>query len=392
MDGGKSRKWRMKIGIGNLSDEVFIRILTYLRAVDLASAREVDKTIFSSLRVSAAVHLELNDYTSFGGVSPQFKIPSVKISDLLRPDILYLREISSIIIALNNSPPPFGKGLKIKFTATPHKYYLAGYWISTSWVANAKKHFDALVLPELEGNVSVKKGGKRKNSKIRQRRGSDTLPPWPAMNADLLCPHDNLSLTNGGGLKGRRRSIDSRSWFLLRKFYPHGPTYKCSTASECDICFMEKEEAKANAVGKKEAELQVRRNDYIPSDLEALSVRKCGVPVASITSRVDMYTSDAFADPKPTSIVDNNFTFSSASSFENLEDSFFNPSNFRDDAAVSFQQPLVPGLYNLVPRGWLKSWRRYTKDPDLTSLPALDCSSLFCSSHGKNLFAEIDQI
>ena len=111
MDGGKSRKWRMKIGIGNLSDEVFIRILTYLRAVDLASAREVDKTIFSSLRVSAAVHLELNDYTSFGGVSPQFKIPNVKISDLLRPDILYLREISSIIIALNNSPPPFGKGL-----------------------------------------------------------------------------------------------------------------------------------------------------------------------------------------------------------------------------------------------------------------------------------------
>eukprot|EP01037_Dinobryon_pediforme_P028410 gene28410-31677_t len=68
-----------------------------------------------------------------------------------------------------------------------------------------------------------------------------------------------------------------------------------------------------------------------------------------------MYTSDAFADPKPTSIVDNNFTFSSASSFENLEDSFFNPSNFRDDAAVSFQQPLVPGLYNLVPRGWLKT-------------------------------------
>jgi hypothetical protein len=45
-------------------------------------------------------------------------------------------------------------------------------------------------------------------------------------------------------------------------------------------------------------------------------------------------------------------------------------------------QPLVPGLYNLVPKKWLQAWRRYTKDLTQNSLPHLDCATFLCHSHG----------
>ena len=68
----------------------------------------------------------------------------------------------------------------------------SGYWISTCWLSNAKKYFDSLVLPDLERQVA--KTPKKRQSKIRHRRGSDALPPWPDINTDLLCAHNNLSL------------------------------------------------------------------------------------------------------------------------------------------------------------------------------------------------------
>lgn len=72
-----------------------------------------------------------------------------------------------------------------------------GYWISSTWVSNAKTYFEAIHLPEIE--LSPKKGAKRL-SKIRQRRGTDALPPWLSMNADITCCHDFLALSKGFNL------------------------------------------------------------------------------------------------------------------------------------------------------------------------------------------------
>lgn len=250
------------------------------------------------------------------------------------------------------------------------------------------------------------------------------MPPWPDINADLLCAHCNLSLSTGrrnSGFKGRRRAIDSRSWYILRKFYPHGPAFKCSATSECPICYSEKKEAQASAVGKKEAALQVRRNDFIPTDLEALSARRCGVPVASITSRFDMYNTEKMMMSmieqqqqyeKSSTLMDqsplprrSSTSFDSLSELEAFQYPYHAgmPSSSPPPSSLlttmeseylttydneingsSHQQPLVPGLYNLVPREWLRMWRRYTKDPDVPSFPPLDCAGLFCSSHGLN--------
>jgi hypothetical protein len=40
------------------------------------------------------------------------------------------------------------------------------------------------------------------------------------------------------------------------------------------------------------------------------------------------------------------------------------------------------GLYNLVPKAWLKAWRGFTRDPGVLSPPVLDCSSMLCQAHG----------
>ena len=48
----------------------------------------------------------------------------------------------------------------------------------------------------------------------------------------------------------------------------------------------------------------------------------------------------------------------------------------------SSSQPLLPGLYNLLPKAWLKSWRNYAKNPGVSSLPAMDCTKMLCHSHG----------
>ena len=47
-----------------------------------------------------------------------------------------------------------------------------------------------------------------------------------------------------------------------------------------------------------------------------------------------------------------------------------------------WSQPLVPGLYHLVPRSWLKSWRLFNKNLSVTYVPPLDCTSMLCQSHG----------
>ena len=51
-------------------------------------------------------------------------------------------------------------------------------------------------------------------------------------------------------------------------------------------------------------------------------------------------------------------------------------------SSAGWSQPLLPGLYNLVPRSWLRSWRVYNKDLSVSYVPPLDCTSMLCQSHG----------
>eukprot|EP00600_Ochromonadales_sp_CCMP1393_P005262 CAMPEP_0174968474 /NCGR_PEP_ID=MMETSP0004_2-20121128/8156_1 /TAXON_ID=420556 /ORGANISM="Ochromonas sp., Strain CCMP1393" /LENGTH=621 /DNA_ID=CAMNT_0016217715 /DNA_START=606 /DNA_END=2468 /DNA_ORIENTATION=- len=555
------------VTIKDLLEENFVQILSYLRATDLATCREVNKTVFSVERIGRAVsYLTTHIYTlpiapllkkititanpkGGSGASSKAKLPMDE-TIFLRPDYLYVVEINSIMLCLTSPQPSNGKG----------------YWISSSWVSNAKKYFEAIALPELQPQRKAPPAKKRL-SKIRQRRGSDSLPPWPAMNADIVCPHDALSLPTKTP-RAKRRVIESRMWHFLRRFYPEGAVFKCSCSHVCRICAAGNEEAKADAAEKREAAILVRQADLIPEALASLNARKSGVPSQCLTTRVAFYNELALLScvegSRSTNISDSNHNHSSnnrnnedeepersttprhspssgsttstsvspvsispnttpnestismellmadqcnrrnhhqessslkgssasippgtsinnaaavitppigASSLKNHNiicendsgvpsegkgpnntispylagqqfigstpfadmDYFIDPATtvapFAEASATAyttmeeyqlsmmmeaaspaaaveldpsrstasagtlypatsngiedtFQQPLVPGLYNLMPKRWLQSWRRYTKDLTVSSLPHLDCTSFLCHSHG----------
>ena len=92
--------------------------------------------------------------------------------------------------------------------SSPQPLSGSGYWISASWLSNAKKYYEALPMPESQdmSKKAAGKGKKAKLMKIRQRRGSDCLPPWPHMNAEITCQHGNLALSKA--LRAKRRVID----------------------------------------------------------------------------------------------------------------------------------------------------------------------------------------
>ena len=308
------------------------------------------------------------------------KLDSDKDTTIIRPTttILYVREIKCILHALSSPQPLSGRG----------------YWISTSWVANAKKYLEAIQLP-VEGD-GKKSTPTKKAVKIRQRRGSDALPPWPSMNADLQCKHGNLCLSKGHQAgNGKKRLIDKSMWLFLRKFYPSGPAFSTKT-TECVLCSSGYEEAKATEAYKREAEIQVRKTDFLAGPLKKVATRKnYGLPVHLLSSKVFMAAleeaSHSIACSPPNDISTWHIEGHTISSDSPLS---MSPSqNYDMDAHLAMllgnekliaerKFPLVPGLYNVVPRSILQRWRQYIKDPSVKSLPELDCSSLLCHSHG----------
>ena len=400
----------------DLPDETIVAVLQFLRATDLVAVSEVDRTVFHKSRIERAIHYQLQCLysMSYAGTpmkekrtssvenlktlarslsydSPGFKAGRSGSEDgvdnmtYVGCDMLYVREIKCILAALQSPQPISGKG----------------YWISASWIANAKKYFEALPLPEMQ-SVGSKKGSAKKQSKIRQRRGSDALPPWPSMTADITCIHNSLALTKGA--RAKKRIIDSRAWFFLRKFYPEGPQFKSTRVVECAVCEAKDEEVKASVSEKREAELRTRRTGLVSGALEAVAMRKSGVPSHLTPNAVgNVFNSSSsssggggngsgrIVSASPVQISEAAWlAMVSVSSSESTasgpvvagsvpQDSFMSPGKNAEPAG----QPLLPGLYNLVPKQWLKSWRQFTKDPTMVTLPPLDCTCLLCHTHGQ---------
>ena len=419
----------------NIPEEAIVNILEFLRATDLAAVSEVDKTVFHRTRIQRAIRYQIHTlYPSSYAGTPLKEKRSLSFTDCTSPkgtvrlsfdsptasqspscgsdvngsgglgsctlenfgcDYLYVREIKCILAAVQAPQPLTGKG----------------YWISTSWIANAKKYFEALSLPDTNMSMSKKnsphsnsKKGHRqesKHSKIRQRRGSDALPPWPSMTVDITCTHGNLALTKGA--RSKKRLIDGRAWFFLRKFYPNGPQFKSTRVVECSTCTCDDEEAKATVNGKREADLRTRRSGYVSGPLEAVAVRKSGVPShlaragpisAAQRNNARLLASPihiseeqwlAMISPSSPSVAPDPMVSSSPQSVATDPDALLGGEFMKqrcDKKAEPTGQPLLPGLYNLVPKAWLKSWRQFTKDPTVTALPPLDCTCMLCHTHG----------
>jgi hypothetical protein len=98
--------------IKDILDEHMIEICTFLRAFDLATLKEVNKSIFTNFIISSAVdYLVHNIYV----LANSSKFQSLPKTIQTRPDYLYTREVSCILYALSSPQPTTGKGLSVLY-------------------------------------------------------------------------------------------------------------------------------------------------------------------------------------------------------------------------------------------------------------------------------------
>jgi hypothetical protein len=284
-----------------LAEETVVIILGYLRATDMVSCLEVNKTLFTHVRLARAIEKMLIE--EYGERQPMFNC---------RPCVLYCAEINLLLSSIN-SPSPTKE---------------SGYWVSSSWLCNSKLYYEALSLPDT--GIGKKSTPNKKLTIIRARRGSDALPPWLEVNSDITCQHEGLASSKGQ--RAKRRLMDKKNWRILRQFFPGGLEFKAQ-AQECIEC--------QGLKVLKSPGVEVRgRTIDVSSPLYAVFMRKNGVPLQCLS----------------------------------VKDEF--------DSAIARFRPLLPGLYHIVPRAWLRSWRQFMKDASIVRPPIFDCASVLCEEHG----------
>ena len=411
--------------IQSLPEENLIQIMSYLRATDLSSCCLVDKSIFQKERIKEAIKYQFTViYASYTSQSHEnlFKKENIQF----RPDYLYILEIKAILQALTSPSPLSGKG----------------YYISTSWIANARKYYESLTLPQINNNNSqMKKSQTKKSQKIRSRRGSDALPPWPNINIDITCCHNNLSIVNRINPKTNRKLINTNYWKLLNNKYCNTNSYKYTITKECFECsnMLESETKSFKSMlisNNKETQIS---NPYktIHPLLHSFYRRKNGVPNQCINKNFDNFIIEntnintnenekeytTFAANISTSLTVTNTTIATNSTvtksinttthtntqmnydyYDNttrsettIDDELLayllnnNHINSEEDifdeiayGQTTFQtNPLSNGLYTILPRKWCKLYRQYLQNPSSYPLQPLDNTCMLCPSHNK---------
>ena len=208
-----------------------------------------------------------------------------------------------------------------------------GFYVSKSWCKSALKWLEVQQEEQKQRTAaSTKKNEKRMSKKklrVRSRRLSDVSPPWPNVNSDLMCCHQKLQhCPSTRNARGRRRLLDKQAWKVLKKLYPDSVSMD-TESGECLQCRIEEETVKLEQKQRDEREKEERRKPLASSVVRGIYTRTRGVPTQSM-------------------IIDG---------------------------------PLVPGLYHVLPRAWLHSWRRYLKNGDGDPPRAPDASDLLCYEH-----------
>lgn len=316
-----------------LPKEQLFEVLSYLRSMDFVSLSEVNKTIFGPECLDKALrHLLVSEYR----LDARKVLPPEGV--FVRPAYAYVQEIK-LISAVLTGPP------MIHCAADKDKYY-----VSASWMANARKYYEALTLPDVDTGDRKTPQKKKKMQRIRARRGSEALPPWPDINADITCEHGNLATSKG--IRAKRRIINIEPYRVLQKFYPLSTPFRVDSV-DCPLCSQADMDAKAAEALRVKEEVEARQAAMTPH-LWLIAHRSKGLPHNSLV-HIDEDTTAAIA-----------LALQEGHSLESLR-----------------RQPLVPGIYHLVPRVWLRTWRAFVKgDKEIRRVPTLDSTCLLCSAHG----------
>lgn len=294
-----------------LPHEIHINILTYLRAYDLSGVQQsckffASRDLIRDIVQHTAEVVFPSDLTE-GFISKDTKEYTFEV----------LRNMELLVVSrVLNRPEP-----------------TSGYFVSKSWCRTALKWLEVQAKPADTPKKSKKLS--KKQVRLRERRLSDVSPPWPNVNADILCTHSNLQhCSNGKNARARRRVMDKKAWKVLKRLYPDSTALEVNTG-ECLQCTLEEQSNKKAHESKLVREKEERKLPLSCPVVRGIYTRSRGVPIQSMV----------------------------------------------EGEAKFGHCPLQPGMYHILPRAWLHSWRKYLKTGEGECPSAPDANELFCDAH-----------
>lgn len=263
----------------------------------------------------------------------------------------HLRNMELLVVArVLNSPEPSGNG----------------FFVSKSWCKTALRWLEVQQEEQQQQHANSKnKKLSKKKQRLRNRKLSDALPPWPNANSDLLCEHDQLQrCSNGKSARARRRLLDKQAWKILKKLYPDSTPID-SVVGECVQCRAEAETTRKNAE-RHAALAKLERTGPVLDNaiLRAFYLRRNGVPSQAALVLVENHPSKS----PP-------FSLPVAAAAACAQEDGGSAHNNNHTCC-----PLTEGSYFVLPRAWCYVWRRYIKTGELPTLSSTSSSSSSCNN------------
>ena len=371
--------------IADFPPELHVHVLTFLRANELSSLQRTCR-LFNDRDL---IHTIIDNFANVvypTELTNGFDTPAIGGEvNASNPDAQFwtyeaLRNMEMLVVAriLSRPEPKNISKLKISY----------GYYVSKSWCRATLKWLDvqaeerrqreqrridataaaqeAYVSAAAASACTTSKKGKykpkqKKKSKKQERKNnklsaklSKTPPPPLNVNHDITCEHGFLKHCASGSGSGKvsrakRRLLDKQAWKVLKKLYPQGAQLS-SLDGECLQCTMEVETIKKNEEMQKQKATKERKKSLSCPLLRGIYCRRTGVPKDSLV----------FPQQNESPSVARKF-----------------PPSLRNGAIC----PLVPGVYNILPRAWCHRWRKYIKTGEGGSPPAPDTSACLCDGH-----------
>lgn len=373
----------------HLPPELHVNILTFLRANDLSCLQRTCRTFNDRNLIHSIIDTFANTVYP-PELSHGFDTPAVGGEvHALNPHTQFwtyeaLRNMEMLVVAriLSRPEPP-------KSTCC-NAYYVSKNWCRAAlkWLevqAEERKQREQQRLEEAEAAAAAmaaqspgvkkqlynaaKKQSKKKNSKKQERKNkklsqklSGVSPPPLDVNHDITCEHGCLKYSGEGrSSRATRRLLDKQAWKVLKKLYPQGAQLSILDG-ECLQCAMEVEMEKRNEDMRKQRETNERKMPLTCPLVRGIYSRRSGVPKERLVfqqHQSDAHLDNTFSSPVAAAAAARRYPV------------------LRNGSIC----PLVPGVYNVIPKAWCHRWRKYIKNGEGGRPPAPDTSACLCDAH-----------
>jgi len=386
-DDGSSSPYRLI----KLPWELQLKLLTYLRAYDLSSVQQTCR-YYGNPRLADAIvrHAAERVYTPdlTQGFERQPTLFAPTSSRDRRPDY-QVEEDEPRMGATSAAASTEGNGDSVYYTfehlrnmelvvvarvlSRPEPASGRGFVVSKSWCKAALRWLEVreqqVIEQQQKHRLPASQQKKKKNKvsrkqRVRNRKLSDASPPWPNVNSDLLCEHQNLQYClSKKSARARRKILDRQAWKILKTLYPDSNELDAS-CGECLQCALVAETEKNSAQERIEQEKLQRKMPLNDPVIRQFYTRTRGAPAQALRSyQQKQCDGDEEEDRKLPA------------------------------TSTSSRCPLQDGVYYVLPRAWCHGWRRYIKTGEggtsktssgssvATSYPPPDAASLLCDAH-----------